>query len=78
MKLPLSAFIEVCTAGSQDRRTVSRFEMFYFQLLDPEILSAESSILRPLKILHYFAKNLRMYRIVVRIYGNILFRAAGS
>ena len=36
-------------------RTVSSFEMFYFELLDPEILSAASSILHPFKILHFSA-----------------------
>ena len=43
----------------QDRkigRTVCSFEVFYFKLLDPEILSAASSILRPLNILHSSAK----------------------
>ena len=59
-------------------RTVSSFEIFYFELLDPEILSAASSTLRPLKFLHSSAKKLRMYPVVVRIFRNILFRAAGS
>ena len=37
-------------------RTVSSFEIFYFELLDPEILSATSSIPRPLKSLHLCEK----------------------
>ena len=55
-------------------RTVSCFEIFNFDLLDPEILSAERSILRPLKFLHSSAEKLRTYRVVVHMFRNIFFK----
>ena len=57
--------------------TVSSFQIFHFELLDPEILSAASSVLRPIKFLHSSAKK-SAYRVVVRIVRNMFFRAAGS
>lgn len=46
-KLPVCAFIEVYTEGSQDRTQAMQFRnIFYFELLDHEILSAASSIVR--------------------------------
>ena len=46
VKLTSFAFIE----GLQDRTRVRSFEIIYFELLDPEILGAASSILRLFQI----------------------------
>ena len=59
-------------------RTVSSFEIVYDELLDPAILSAARSIVRALKNLYSSTKNLRTCRVVVRLFQNVLFPAAGS
>ena len=64
--------------GRKIGRTVSGFEIFYFELLDPETLSAARSILRHLQFLYSSAKKLRTSRAVVRIFRFFFFRAAGS
>ena len=76
VKLSVCALWRLTPKDRKIGRTVSSFEVLYFELLDPEILSASSSILRPLKFLHSCAKNLRTYRVVVRIFRNILFIAS--
>ena len=47
--------------------TVSKFDIFYFELLDPELSSAASLSLRPSKFLQSSASNLRTYRVIVLI-----------
>ena len=56
VKLPVFALSRFKPKDRKIGRTVSSFEMFYFELLDLEILSAVSLMLHPLKNLHSSAK----------------------